>query len=131
MYGFVCVSRVRSSELENERVQACSMRCDSLHDLHVFTKHTHTHTAVRTSEEEEDQGHDHGVAKVQYDGGQPADLQLGEEVVDGIDQEVDRRETAGQERTPLPVVVLETPEHPGHQSLKSVHTAHLCLPHLC
>lgn len=59
-------------------------------------------------EKKEDQDHDHGVAEVQ-DGARCArDLQLGEEVVDGVHEEVHGGEAAGEEGTPLPVIVLCT-----------------------
>lgn len=61
---------------------------------------------IPTSKQEKDESHDHGVSKVQDGAGQPRDLQLGEEVMNSIDQEVDGGKAAGQEGTPLPVVVL-------------------------
>lgn len=61
-----------------------------------------------TSEEEKNESHDHGVSKVQDGAGQSSDLQLREEVMNGVDQEVDSSEAAGQEGTPLPVIVLST-----------------------
>ena len=60
-----------------------------------------------TCEEEEDEDHDHGIAKVEKGAGCSYDLQLGEEVVDRVDEQVDRREATGQERAPPPVVILD------------------------
>ena len=60
-----------------------------------------------TCEEEEYEHHDRGVAKVEDGAGGSYDLQLGEEVVDGVDKQVDGREAAGQEGAPPPVVVLQ------------------------
>lgn len=67
---------------------------------------TRRSSRVHTSEQEEDEGHDGGVSEVQDGAGQACDLQLGEEVMNGVDQEVDSSEAAGQEGAPLPVVVL-------------------------
>lgn len=61
-----------------------------------------------TCEEEEDEDHDHGIAKIEKGAGCSYDLQLGEEVMDSVDEQVDRREATGQERAPPPVVVLCT-----------------------
>lgn len=61
-----------------------------------------------TSEQEEDESHDHGVSKVQDGASQSSDLQLGEEVMNGIDKEIDSSEAAGQEGAPLPMIVLST-----------------------
>lgn len=61
---------------------------------------------IPTSEQEEDESHDHGVSKVQDGASQSSDLQLGEEVMNGIDQEIHSSEAAGQEGTPLPMIVL-------------------------
>lgn len=60
-----------------------------------------------TCEEEEDEHHDGGVTEVEDGAGGSYDLQLGEEVVDGVDKQVDGREATGQEGTPPPVVVLQ------------------------
>lgn len=59
-----------------------------------------------TSEQEEDESHDQGIAKVEDGAGQSGDLQLGEEVMNGVDEEIKSSEAACQEGTPLPVVVL-------------------------
>lgn len=59
-----------------------------------------------TSEQEEDESHDQGIAKVEDGAGQSGDLQLREEVMNGVDEEIKSSEAACQEGTPLPVVVL-------------------------
>lgn len=61
-----------------------------------------------TCEEEEDEDHNQSVSKVEYGTGCSNYLQLWEEVVYSIDEQIDCGETASQEGTPPPVVVLDT-----------------------
>lgn len=57
---------------------------------------------------EEDQNHYHSITEVQDCACCPRDLQFGEEVVYGVYQEVNSCEAAGEEGTPLPMVILCT-----------------------
>lgn len=59
-------------------------------------------------EQEENKDNHCSVSKVEECGGEALHLQLGEEVVDAVDEEVDGREAWGQERPPPPVVILRT-----------------------
>jgi len=71
-------------------------------------------TEFLTSEKEEDEDHNHGVAKVQYGTGRSNYLQLWEEVVHGVDEQIDCGESAGQEGAPPPMVVLDTQDKSWH-----------------
>lgn len=61
-----------------------------------------------TCEQEDDEGHDECVAKEEESVEKAFHLQLRDIVVDAVQEEVEGRETARQERSPPPVVVLST-----------------------
>lgn len=63
-----------------------------------------------TCEEKEHENHDHGVSKVEDSAGHSDYLQLWEEVMHRINEQVDCCESAGQEGTPPPVVILGNTE---------------------
>ena len=64
-----------------------------------------------TCEQEEGENHDGGVTEVQEGRCGSLDLQLGDEVVDAVDEEVERGEPARQVTAPPPVVVLGVKKH--------------------
>ena len=64
-----------------------------------------------TSEQEEEENHDGRVSEVEEGRGRSFDLQLGDEVVDAVDEQVERGEAAGQVTAPPPVIVLESRAH--------------------
>ncbi len=59
-----------------------------------------------TCEQEEGENHDGGVTEVQEGRCGSLDLELGDEVVDAVDEKVERGEAACQVAAPPPVVVL-------------------------
>ena len=60
-----------------------------------------------TRKEEEAEDHDAGVAEVEEGGGGAHDVELGDEVVDTVDGQVEGGEAGGQETPPPPVIVLQ------------------------
>ncbi len=60
----------------------------------------------------------HVVAEVKNGAGESTDLQLREEVMDGIDQEINSCESAGEEGAPLPVIVLRRHIHKTNEKIK-------------
>ena len=62
---------------------------------------------IFTGEEEEEEHNDGGVSEVEEGGGGALDLELGDEVVDAVDGQVEGGEPRGQEASPPPMVVLE------------------------
>lgn len=96
-----------------------------------------------SGEKEKEEHHDERVAEVQERAGRILDLKLSCEVVAAVDEEVDRRESARQETSPPPVVVLGTQveitqqdrrlgarddEDQEHQKQESEHVIHLVRP---
>lgn len=61
-----------------------------------------------SGQQEEEENHDQRVAKVQEGAGGIVDLQLRRKVVTTVDKEINCGETARQETSPPPVVVLGT-----------------------
>ncbi len=59
-----------------------------------------------TCEQEEGENHDGGVTEVQERRCGSLDLELGDEVVDAVDEKVERGKAACQVAAPPPVVVL-------------------------
>ena len=62
---------------------------------------------IVTGEQEEEENHDGRVSEVEEGRGRSFDLQLGDEVVDAVDEQVERGEAARQVASPPPVVVLK------------------------
>ncbi len=60
-----------------------------------------------TRQQEEEENHDGRVTKVEECGRRPFNLQLGYEVVDAVDEQVECGEPTGQETAPPPVIVLK------------------------
>lgn len=116
--GIVQFSLTEVSVSKDDRRKQCSATCSSLLYLDTLVHFDHAvdlsdepetgEETDCTSEQKKDESHDHSVSKVKDGTGQSSDLQLGEEIMNGINQEVDSSEATGEEGAPLPVVVLST-----------------------
>ena len=58
-------------------------------------------------EKEECEDHDGGVSEVEEGRCRPFNVQLGNEVVQTVDEQIESRETGGEETAPPPMVVLQ------------------------